>query len=343
MDQQQRSKKRKSSDLEVEEGEKQLGLTDTSANGKKPKISKSASAAATTSSSPKKLGSSRTTTASTTTNTQAQHDEKDESGIVDDYKPLSLRDIRNRLFQLCGRVPSVPSDGLDAKNPSEIRQWAGQLQAVLEEFNLLVCCISTATYKWGTDRSGAADQHLALLSGELAASQDQISSTVTPRLTNVLAPVVDLVVDRIITTKTNVPADSSSLLATIPTMTTTTTPGADDTTKHLHSHIRKVEDGSPKTTKGYDTGTDSTEQDHHQFAIATSNDAVLVEVKQNIFDRKFVDDDFLTLCYNILSRNAPLLRQVVLANFHKLRQCLADYMDATQKDSNVESSRGFAY
>lgn len=75
------------------------------------------------------------------------------------------------------------------------------MQTIIEEFNLLLCCVSSATYKWGTDRSGAADQNLALLSNELGNAQDQISTSVSPRLSNVLAPVVDLVTKESITTK----------------------------------------------------------------------------------------------------------------------------------------------
>ena len=125
-----------------------------------------------------------------------------------------------------------------------------------------------------------------MLSGELAASQDQISSTVTPRLTNVLAPVVDLVVDRIITTKTNTPANSSSLLASSTTV--------QEDSQIPPQKTRKLEDGK---VKGCDDTTSSSlsqndrDSNHHQFITASSNDAVLVEVKQNIFDRKFVDED----------------------------------------------------
>jgi hypothetical protein len=126
-----------------------------------------------------------------------------------DFVPLSLEDIRSRVKALCVKVPTIPADefGLTAGggdnnlDQSILRDWAMRLQTILEEFNLLVCCVATATYKWGTDRSGAADQNLSLLCGELASSQEHIASTVTPRLTNVLAPVVDLVVDKVITTK----------------------------------------------------------------------------------------------------------------------------------------------
>lgn len=96
---------------------------------------------------------------------------------------------------------SVSNNPLDvAIDEKSTREWAAQLQAVLEEYNLLVCCVATATYQWGTEKSGASDQNLGLLNNELASSQDSISSTVTPRLTNILAPVVDLVIDKTITT-----------------------------------------------------------------------------------------------------------------------------------------------
>lgn len=190
----------------------------------------------------------------------------------DDYDALSLQDIQTRIGQLCCRVPRVPEEGLDEKNNEAVRDWATQLQAVIEEFNLLLCCVSAATYKWGSERSGAADQNLSVLSAELSNAQDQISSSVTPRLTNLLAPVVDLVIDKTITTKND---------------------------------------------KGE-------------------------EIKQNIFTRKQVDPDFLRLCATILCRNAKLLRQVVLANFHKIHKCIGDYLQAHKKDTQHDS-RGFAY
>jgi len=52
--------------------------------------------------------------------------------------------------------------------------------------------------RWGTDRSGAADQNLSLLSNELGNAQDLITTYVSPRISNVLAPVVDLVESRCI-------------------------------------------------------------------------------------------------------------------------------------------------
>lgn len=84
----------------------------------------------------------------------------------------------------------------------EIRQWAMTMQSVMEEFHLLVACVSPATYAWGTDRSGAADQNLGLLSSEFLRAQEQLHSRVTPRLNDVLAPVVSLITDKTVTTKT---------------------------------------------------------------------------------------------------------------------------------------------
>lgn len=82
-----------------------------------------------------------------------------------------------------------------------LREWATGLQTVLEEFNLLVACVSPSTYVWGTNRSGAADQHLSLLSQELVRSQEQIMARVAPRLNDVLAPVVTLLTDKTVTVK----------------------------------------------------------------------------------------------------------------------------------------------
>lgn len=113
------------------------------------------------------------------------------------YEALSLPEIKQRILGLMDRVPSADDD---LSSETQVYNWAATLQAVIEEFNLVACLIAAATYKWGSDRSGAADQNLALLSGELQASQEQISATVTPRLSNILAPVVDLVIDKSVST-----------------------------------------------------------------------------------------------------------------------------------------------
>jgi hypothetical protein len=143
--------------------------------------------------------------------------------------------------------------------------------------------VSTACYRWGTDRSGAADQNLSLLNDELNSTQDQIASRVTPRLRNVLTPVVDLVVEKTITTK-----------------------------------IKR-----PKVDMSADHGEEE------------------VEEKLNVFTRKLEDPDFVHLCYEILARNAPMMRLVVMTSFAKMLQCIKDYLSAQTNDT--QHHREFAY
>ena len=166
------------------------------------------------------------------------HSSKDERAALHaeiDFTPLTLQDIHDRLVELCRRVPKIPADGFrldhsdsattaaDATNSTnitsttiptphfpndcpydktKIRTWAAALQHVLEEFHLLVALVSAATYRWASERSGAADQNLTALGQELARSQEQILGRVSPRIHDVLAPVVAVVTDKTVTTTT---------------------------------------------------------------------------------------------------------------------------------------------
>lgn len=183
---------------------------------------------------------------------------------INAYTPFTLQQISSKINDLCARVPQVPEFGILVKNDLKAQKsWASDMQETLEGFNLLLACVSPATYKWSSDRSGAADQNLGVLSSELANAQDQISSTVSPKLSNVLAPVVDLVVKKMMTEK------------------------------------------------------------------GEKNE---IEIKTNEFTREVVDPEFVKLCGNVLARNAGMLRQVVLANFHKAMKVIADYEKARSKD-----------
>jgi len=193
-----------------------------------------------------------------------------------DYNPLTLPEIRQRVQTLCQRVPAIPPDGLSSTDAAAVRSWATSMQAAIEEFNLLICTVSAATYKWGAERSGASEQNLGLLSAELLNAQEQISSSVTPRLTNVLAPVVELVVKKTVHTK--------------------------------------------------ETNADTGKEE---------------DVKINVYTREQNDPDFLKLCAEILSRNAAMLRQVVLANFLKADKVIADYVKSVEKDRSHDGR--FAY
>jgi hypothetical protein len=165
-----------------------------------------------------------------------------------DFSPYSLHDIHDRIQALCRQLPVVPvtefllendittDDASSIINPTRthsniaarydktaVRTWATGVQTVLEEFHLLVACVSPATYVWGTDRSGAADQSLQLLSGELVRSQEQLLSRVAPKLNDVLAPVVTLLNDRTVTTKHIVGSNGEGEMLTTTTATSTNT------------------------------------------------------------------------------------------------------------------------
>lgn len=131
-------------------------------------------------------------------NNEEKNTEKSESAIKN-FSPLTLLDIYTKLNTLSSRIPNIPSNGLDSNNLTSVKKWATRMNNIIEEFNLLLYCVPAATYKWGCDRSGAADQNLNVLSSELSNSQEQISSSVTPRLTNILSPVVEIVIKKVVT------------------------------------------------------------------------------------------------------------------------------------------------
>jgi hypothetical protein len=140
--------------------------------------------------------STRAVVSGITDTSNSEADSKDITAIPK-FKPLTLTEIRNRILKLSKRVPSIPPGGLSPDNKDEVKKWAAQMQTIIEEFNLSMCCVASATYKWGSDRSGAADQSLTLLSAELGNAQDQISSSLSPRLSNVLSPAVELVTSKV--------------------------------------------------------------------------------------------------------------------------------------------------
>ena len=68
-----------------------------------------------------------------------------------DYEALTLPAIRSRIKDLCRSVPNVPASGqLDAIDSAAIKIWASKMQIAIEAFNLLICTVSAATYKWGS-------------------------------------------------------------------------------------------------------------------------------------------------------------------------------------------------
>eukprot|EP00978_Attheya_sp_CCMP212_P029106 scaffold102384_cov54-Attheya_sp.AAC.1 len=138
----------------------------------------------------------KTTTAVSSSSTTTDNNTMDKKLV---FEPMSLADISKQIGTIMiDKVPSTNTFPNENDSDENIRAWANQLKSALEELNLLLCCVSAATYRWGSDRSGIASQNLGVLGAELQTSQEQMDAMVTPRLTNVLAPTVDLVVQKTI-------------------------------------------------------------------------------------------------------------------------------------------------
>jgi len=238
---------------------------------------------------------------------------------------VTLSQIASRISSLRSRVPPLPPSGqLDPTDVQSVTSWAKSLHSVIEECNLLLCLVSSATYRWGTDRSGAADQNLALLSGELSSAQDQIGSGVAPKLSNVLCPVVDLVVERTISTKKKADGDGRRIRRAV--TVTERAEGEEPISKNA------VEDpGDPRRNDN------DTERDGANAAEDGDHDGD-EEVKLNVYSQQIVDPDYVRLSRESICRNASLLRQVVLASFRKMERVIHDYEKATKKDAQHDGA-----
>jgi glucan-binding YG repeat protein len=288
------------------------------------------------------------------------------TNVLTSFEPLTLEDIQSRIQSLCERIPAIPDAGggpvkKEATSPQQpgattdnddndnddndtrpgnnknkttnknnvsdddhhqrmnetrvIFRFATQLQIVLEEFELLSCCINMATYQWGTERSGAADQNLSLLKGEWNSTMQQISSMVSPSLHYLLNPDVELVVEKTTVSTT--------------TTTTTTTPQPQQQQQQLnhknHNHHHKNHNNN------------NNDQEEEEQSRTTLQE----ETRQNHYTHKVVNTGYVQFCHDSVARNAPLLRHVVLSNFHKLIKAIQDYVQAQKSDS--PASRDFSY
>jgi hypothetical protein len=261
------------------------------------------------------------------------------------FTSMSLQDIHDSIIELCRRVPVVPefevtdavlnsSDDAttESKTPNTqhhnkrldktlLRNWAKTLQLIIDEFHLLIACLSPALYTWGTDRSGAADQHISLLSNEVVRAQDALQSRVTPRLHDVLAPVVALVADKTVSTCTTSSSSSTAavdadvVVDTAETCTGTSTVTTDSNTS--------TSTPPPLTTTSPPPTTTTT-------------------TKQHSFISTYEDPDYVDLCFWTLARTAPLLRHVVLCHLDMLVRALLDYVKA-QRTDRQHDVRGFVY
>jgi len=239
---------------------------------------------------------------------------------------VTLTDIKDRMQELLHRIPIIPDNDFkkvsdndnDTTNDdiphlscpydkSQLYQFASQLHAVLQDLNLLLACTNPATYVWVSDRSGASDQNLAVLGNELLTSQEQLMARVTPRLNDVLAPVRTLITDKTITTKTKGPLSKETR------------------TKMTLSNTNTA------------TSVGNNDDDDDDTTMVES-----VEIKHNLFRTTYEDPEYVNLCFVTLGRNAPMLRQVVVAHVSKMVTVITDYLTA-QESQPSNGRNSFVY
>ena len=258
------------------------------------------------------------------------------------FEPMGLPQIR---FRLGGLLEKLPRDLPDAPPPSsadrgvvatagvspagvegtdpraQVRSFASALQIAIEEYNLLLSLVSSATYHWGVDRSGASQQNLSVMSAELQQCQDVISSVVSSRLSNVLCPAVDIMVGEIETVKGG-GAGGGEEDGVGETDAPSTTEAAAPPAKR-----RKLPDDEdrPTPTAGGGGGWRGNER------------------RINRYIRPLVDPSYVHLCDCILARNAAMIRHTVATSIHTAQRVIGDYLNAMKKDTSHEAGKGGYY
>ena len=195
-----------------------------------------------------------------------------------------------------------PSDGLYAKICNQIISFASQLQQTIENYNLLLSLVSSATYKWGVDRSGASQQNLGVMASELQQCQEMISTSVSGRLSNVLCPAVDVLVGEVEIVRGGGVGDGVGGES-----------GGD------------INGGGEKKRKLDHNNATHT---HHNNPNNNHNN----ERRINHYIRTQVDPAYVHLCHVILARNASLIRHTVATSIHTAQKVIADYLKAMKKD-----------
>ena len=232
------------------------------------------------------------------------------------FKPLSLQQIKLRLSQLIDKLPKdLPEAPPDYDNDASdktlyesfapIKKWANTIQVSIEEYNLLMSLVAAATYKWGVDRSGASQQNLSVMNAELQQCQEVISNVVSPRLTNVLCPAVDVLIGEI-----EIIRDGGG--------------EGGDGNGEAPSKKRKLNDDRLSTT-------------------ATNCNSAGNEKRINHYTRPLVDSNYSHLCHCILARNAEMIRHTVATSIYTAQKVIGDYLNAMKKDSSHEASKGSYY
>ena len=282
------------------------------------------------------------------------------------FQPMSLSQIQLRIKLLLDKLPSVlPEIPPDYINPDDdettttssdsqnsppknnhnnnsrlyppIKSFASNLQLIIEEYNLLLSLVSSATYQWGVDRSGASQQNLSVMSSELQQCQEVITSVVSGRLSNVLCPAVDVLVGRVEIVR-GVGSDVGGVGGGGGSIGDDEESGTTKTTKKR----KLLDEGATATT------TTTTNHHHHHHSTttnttATSTSTTTNEQRINHYTRPLVDPSYVHLCHQIVARNGEMLRYTVATCIHTAQCVIGDYLKAMKKDVGHEVNKGGYY
>ncbi|KAL7495898.1 hypothetical protein ACHAWT_006566 [Skeletonema menzelii] len=249
------------------------------------------------------------------------------------FQPMSLSQIQLRIKSLLDELPSalpdVPPDDInpDDDNISQyyppIKSFASSLQTTIEAYNLLLSLVSSATYQWGVDRSGASQQNLSVMNSELQQCQEVITSVISGRLSNVLCPAVDVLVGRVeIVKAAAVAGDDGGLL------------DENEVNTSCKKKKRKLDSSTAATNDSTDRLTTSS------TSTTTTNTN---EQRINHYTRPIVDPSYVHLCYQIVARNGEMLRYTLATCIHTAQRVIGDYLKAMKKDVGHEANKGGYY
>ena len=237
---------------------------------------------------------------------------------------MSLSQIQLRIKLLLDKLPSaLPEVPPDYINPDEtihnnnnqqsslyhppIKAFASALQTTIEEYNLLLSLVSSATYQWGVDRSGASQQNLSVMNSELQQCQEVITSVVSGRLSNVLCPAVDVLVGRVEVVKE----------------------GNNGGEENGSSSKKRKLDTSSATTTSYNATTDRL---LGTTTTINSKTTTTNEQRINHYTRPLVDPSYVHLCHQIVARNGEMLRYTLATCIHTAQRVIGDYLEVMKKD-----------
>jgi hypothetical protein len=268
------------------------------------------------------------------------------SEVGPNFVPITLPQIQLRLKNLLERLPKdlpnvpPPSSSFNNENNSHandnnesysaIKSFASTLQVAIEEYNLLISLVSSATYKWGVDRSGASQQNLAVMGAELQQCQDVISNVVSARLSNVLCPAVDVLIGEVEVVRSEGGGEDSS---TCTSRDGGRSMGVEDITGSVPATKRmKLNDDRLSSLNTSNTDNNKSNKLHPTH-----------ERRINHYTRPLVDPSYVHVCHCILARNAPLIRHAVATSIHTAARVIGDYMKAMKKDTSHDAGKGGYY